>query len=61
LWYRPKHAAPSLLIRVARRLSLVLAFAEPSGYYQRPAAVVRPQWPRLTVLGIDAAPMRRAA
>ena len=59
-WYRPKHAAPSLLIRVARRLSLALTLAELSGYSQRPA-VVRPQWPRLTVIGMDTAPIRRAA
>src|SRR5262250_1044986 len=38
-WYRPKHAAPSLLIRIARRLSFALALAEFSGY-QRPANVV---------------------
>jgi len=60
-WYRPKHAAPSMLIRMARRLSLVLALAEFTGYSQRPASVVRPQWPRLTVVGIDATPAHRAA
>jgi len=59
-WYRPKHAAPSLLIRIARRLSFALSLAEFSGY-QRPANVVRPQWPRLTVVGVDAGPARRAA
>jgi hypothetical protein len=42
-------------------MSLVLAFAEPRGYYPRPATVVGPQWPRLTVVGIEAAPVRRAA
>jgi hypothetical protein len=60
-WYRPKHAAPSLLTRVARRLSLALSLAEFNGYSQRPAGVVRPPWPRLSVVGIEAAPVRRAA
>lgn len=60
-WYRPKHAAPSLLIRVARRLNLVQEFIRPRGYSPLPASVVRPQWPRLTVVGIEAAPVRRAA
>ena len=60
-WYRPKHAAPSLLIRVARRVGMALALAELSGYSQRQASVVRPQWPRLTVVGIEATPARRAA
>jgi hypothetical protein len=60
-WYRPKHAAPSLLIRVARRVSLALAVALPAGYSHRPASVVRVQWPRLTVVGIEATSVRRAA
>jgi hypothetical protein len=60
-WYRPKHAAPSLLARAARRLNLALALAQPSGHSQRPASVVRPQWPRLTVVGIEATQVRRAA
>jgi len=60
-WYRPKHAAPSLLIRVARRLTSAMAVAQPRGYSQRPASVVRPQWPRLTVVGIEATPAHRAA
>jgi hypothetical protein len=60
-WYRPKHAAPSLLIRVACRLSAALALAEFSGYAQRQASVVRPSWPRLTVVGIEATPAHRAA
>jgi hypothetical protein len=60
-WYRPKHAAPSLLIRAARRLSVALAFGQSSGYSRRPDSFVRPQWPRLTVVGIEAAPARRAA
>lgn len=60
-WYRPKHAAPSLLIRVARRLSLVLEFTRPRDYSPRPASVVRPAWPRLTVVGIEATPIRPAA
>lgn len=59
-WYRPKHAAPSLLTRVARRLSLALSLAEFNGYSQRPSAVLAP-WPRLSVVGIDTAPVRRAA
>jgi hypothetical protein len=60
-WYRPKHAAPSRLLRIARRLSVALALAEFSGYSQRPANVARPQWPRLTVVGIEATAVRRAA
>ena len=59
-WYRPKHAAPSLLIRLARRLSLVHDVTRPRGYSQGPT-VVRPQWPRLSVVGIEATPVRRAA
>jgi hypothetical protein len=60
-WYRPKHAAPSLLIRVARRVSLALALAQPAGSSRRPAMVVRPEWPRLTNIGIEATTIRRAA
>jgi len=59
-WYRPKHAAPSLLIRVARRMGLAQEFAQPRRNSQR-SAIVRPQWPRLTVVGIEATPVRRAA
>jgi hypothetical protein len=60
-WYRPKHAAPSRLLRVARRLSVALALADFNAYSQRQARVVRVQWPRLTVVGIEATPVRRAA
>lgn len=60
-WYRPKHAAPSLLIRVARRLSRALALAQPGADSLRPASVVRPAWPRLTVIGVEATAARRAA
>ena len=60
-WYRPRHAAPSLLIRAARRLSLALAFGQSPGYSRRPDSFVQVQWPRLTVVGIEASPVRRAA
>jgi len=60
-WYRPKHAAPSVLIRAARRLGLALALGRPGGYSQRPDSFVRVQWPRLTVVGSEASPVRRAA
>jgi hypothetical protein len=45
---------------MARRLNLVHDFTRPRGYFER-QAVVRPQWPVLTVVGIDATPARRAA
>jgi hypothetical protein len=51
-FYRPRHAAPSILLRLERRLSLVLVrMHQLFGYYpprhSRRPAVVQPQWPRL--------------
>jgi hypothetical protein len=52
-FYRPRHAAPSLLLRLERRLSLILVRAHQLvGYYPPPRhrrrpAVIQPQWPRL--------------
>lgn len=56
-FYRPRHAAPSLVYRVAHRISGALAMTPRQGYYyaaarhrRRPAAL-QPQWPRLCVAG----------
>jgi hypothetical protein len=51
-FYRPRHAAPSLLLRLERRLSLVIVRAHQLvGYYpprhRRRPAIAQPQWPRL--------------
>jgi hypothetical protein len=52
-FYRPRHAAPSLLLRLALQLSLALSLArQVLGYYPPPRhrrrpALVQPQWPRL--------------
>jgi hypothetical protein len=53
-FYRPRHAAPSLAIRFARRLSMTLVWVHRAiGYYYPPPrhrrvpALVQPPWPRL--------------
>jgi len=58
-WYRAKHAAPSPLIRLARRVSLALVHSRARA--ERPATAARPEWPRLTVIGFDANAARPAA
>jgi hypothetical protein len=61
-FYRPRHAAPSFLLRLERRLSLVLVrMHQLFGYYpprhRRRPAVLQPQWARFGY-AVVAAPRR---
>jgi hypothetical protein len=57
--YRPRHAAPTLLIRLIRRVGLALAHANYWYGLSAPqtrsrGALVQPQWPRVGVISREA-------
>jgi len=57
--YCPRHAAPTLLVRLLRRVSLGFAYAGRlpglrASQAHRRRTVVQPQWPRVAVIGREA-------